>query len=75
MSSNPQEQGTHHFIVTRQVPATSGFGMATWTGHITPALDATRLDTYLLLLAEFDRQSPQSIGGNVIFFALESNQL
>ncbi|WP_049566830.1 hypothetical protein [Streptomyces sp. SBT349] len=69
------QQGTHHFVLTRQIPIDGGTSIATWNGHLTPADGMTRYDIYQWLLAEHDKQEPQFRGSTVLFFALEPNQL
>ena len=75
MSNEPQQQGTHFYVLTRQKPVNGGVAMATWYGAITPNPGSTRLDIYQWLLADTDQKSPHMAGANTVHFSLEPNQL
>jgi hypothetical protein len=70
-----QTQGTHHFIFTVQKPGPRGVDVNTFHGTLTPAPSMTRADIYQQLRAEHERRHPHMADANVLFFALEPNQL
>jgi hypothetical protein len=70
----PSGQGSHHWVMTLQVP---GQGTAHGNGTWTPPPGATRQDVFEAIKARLVSQAP-GMGlerGNVLFFALEPNQL
>ncbi|MFE3770843.1 hypothetical protein [Streptomyces sp. NPDC059122] len=69
------QQGTHHFVLTLQQQTPSGFAVATFANGCTPQPGQTRADVYADLLAAVTHQDPALKGANVIFFALERNEL
>jgi hypothetical protein len=68
----PQEQGSHHWVMTVELP---GRAMHTCSGTWTPAQGATRHDAFLAIKANIAEQSPEMARANVVFFSLEPNQL
>ncbi|MDW6061352.1 hypothetical protein SAZ11_29390 [Streptomyces sp. FXJ1.4098] len=71
-----QQQGTHHFILTLQIPdGSSGFMTATFNNTLTPPADATRADIYEALRGEIAQAHPNLKRANVLFFSLEPNRL
>jgi len=75
--SQPQQQGTHHFIITVQkpLPGGAGFAVADWSGWINPQPGSTRQDIYLWLKEEQARRNPELVNASVIFFDLQPNKL
>jgi hypothetical protein len=74
--SQPQSQGTHHFIITVQKPLPrGGYAVADWSGWITPDSTWTRNDVFQWVRQEHGRRQPELADSAVLFFALESNQL
>jgi hypothetical protein len=71
----PQQQGTHHFVMTLQRPIGSGFTMGTFSNHITPAPVMTRHDVYQAIKQEIGQADPDFTDATVVFFSLEPNQL
>lgn len=75
MTTHAPDQGTHHYILTLQVPFRSAVTvLGTWTGCVTPQ-GMTRADVYDQLRARIAEAHPDYAQGNVIFFALERNEL
>lgn len=71
----PRQPGTHHFVITLQRPTGGGFHTATWAGSTTPPAGATRTDVYRGILAEIAQHNPEFARPNVMFFALEPDEL
>lgn len=69
--TNPR-QGSHHWVMTLAIP---GRLSSTMHGTITPRSGATRQDTFEELREELTRQDASLERANVMFFALEPNQL
>ncbi|MFG2861573.1 hypothetical protein [Streptomyces sioyaensis] len=67
-----QQQGTHHWVITVELP---GRAMETLYGTFTPPAGATRHDVFLAIKNDIAQQSPEMARANVVFFALEPNQL
>ncbi|GAA5615821.1 hypothetical protein CP981_11205 [Streptomyces platensis] len=67
-----QQQGTHHWVITVELP---GRAMQTLYGTYTPPAGATRHDVFLAIKNDLAQQSPEMARANVVFFALELNQL
>ncbi|MFJ8298716.1 hypothetical protein ACIQ9R_22890 [Streptomyces sp. NPDC094447] len=65
-------QGTHHYVLTLDLP---GRMATTWTGTLTPGTTDTRHDIYALLRRHITAEIPEYARANVVFFALEPNQL
>ncbi|MFE6714874.1 hypothetical protein [Streptomyces sp. NPDC057695] len=65
-------QGTHHYVLTLDLP---GRMATTWTGTLTPGTTDTRHDIYGLLRRHITAEIPEYSRANVVFFALEPNQL
>ncbi|MFI0736838.1 hypothetical protein ACH4PU_01835 [Streptomyces sp. NPDC021100] len=69
--SNPP-QGSHHWIITLELPGRSSVtGSGTWT----PPAGSTRHDVFTAIKSDITRQHPGLTTANVVFFALEPNQL
>ncbi|MGW9079677.1 hypothetical protein [Streptomyces kronopolitis] len=66
------QQGTHHWVISLELP---GRAMGTRYGTFTPPAGATRQDVFLAIKNDIARQSPEMAHANVVFFALEPNQL
>lgn len=66
------QQGTHHWVMTVELP---GRAMQTLYSTYTPPAGATRQDVFLAIKGDIARQSPEMAHANVVFFALEPNQL
>ncbi|MFE4018561.1 hypothetical protein ACFXPZ_14225 [Streptomyces sp. NPDC059101] len=70
------QQGTHHFVLTLQQQTPGGaIALATFANGCTPQPGQTRADVYADLLEAVTYQDPALKGANVIFFALERNEL
>ncbi|MES9808828.1 hypothetical protein [Streptomyces cinereoruber] len=69
---NDQQQGTHHYVLTLDLP---GRETATWTGTLTPGPADTRHDVYTFLRKHITADQPRFARANIVFFALESNTL
>lgn len=67
-----QEQGTHHYVLTLEVP---GYSSVTLEGTVTPPLGATRSDVYQRLRGDVTAHDARMAKGTVLFFSLEPNQL
>ncbi|MFD9814484.1 hypothetical protein [Streptomyces sp. NPDC059080] len=67
-----EQQGTHHWVITVELP---GRAMSTLHGTYTPPAGCTRHDVFQALKNDIARQSPDMARANVVFFALEPNQL
>ncbi|MFJ8298668.1 hypothetical protein ACIQ9R_22640 [Streptomyces sp. NPDC094447] len=65
-------QGTHHYVLTLDLP---GRMATTWTGTLTPGTTDTRHDIYAFLRRHITAELPEYGRANVVFFALEPNQL
>ncbi|WP_263168139.1 hypothetical protein [Streptomyces sp. SCSIO ZS0520] len=65
-------EGTHHWIITVEQP---GRASLTIDGSCTPGLGATRRDVFRDVKAFAESKHPDLRGANVVFFALESNQI
>lgn len=74
-NSGPQQQGTHHFVLTVQKLSGSVMQIGTWEGHCTPPPGLSRHDVYRWLMQEHNRTHPRLAGGAVIFFDLAPNHL
>ncbi|WP_432014964.1 hypothetical protein [Streptomyces cucumeris] len=61
--------------MTVQRPTATGVSVATWHGDVTAQPGSTRRDLYEWLRAEHGRRYPDTVGGIVLFFSLEPNQL
>ncbi|AQW51782.1 hypothetical protein ACIQPP_13930 [Streptomyces violaceusniger] len=72
-----QQQGSHHFVLTLQVPHHSGQGFitATFSNTLTPLPSNTRADIYALLREQVGQAHPELAKANVLFFSLEPNGL
>lgn len=66
------QQGSHHWIMTLDLP---GRAAVTYASTLTPARGATRADVYTSLRDDIARQYPEMRAANTIFFALERNDL
>lgn len=73
--SDTAEQATHHYVLTVQKPLPQGLAVHTIHGTCILAAGATRKDVYEQVRAEFDQTTPELMGGNVLFWSLEPNQL
>ncbi|WP_407552735.1 hypothetical protein QOM21_22775 [Streptomyces sp. Pv4-95] len=67
-----QQQGTHQWVITVELP---GRAMETFYGTYTPPAGATRHDVFLGIKGDIALKSPDMARANVVFFALEPNQL
>ncbi|MFH8891246.1 hypothetical protein ACWGHM_04400 [Streptomyces sp. NPDC054904] len=65
-------QGSHHWVMTLELP---GRAMQTTFGTWTPPQGATRHDAFMAIKANVATQQPEMERANVVFFALEPNQL
>ncbi|MFF3748590.1 hypothetical protein [Streptomyces kronopolitis] len=72
MSQTTPQQGSHHWVMTVELP---GRVMQTLYSTYTPPAGATRHDVFLAIKNDIARQSPEMARANVVFFALEPNQL
>jgi hypothetical protein len=70
-----EEQGTHQYLITLQVPLSGGFSISSWAGTWTPPADCTRHDFYRLLREDIARNNPQFADASVLFFDLQPNRL
>ncbi|MGI5341868.1 hypothetical protein ACQEVS_32920 [Streptomyces sp. CA-181903] len=79
MTSRQQAQGSHHFVITLETPASSLSGATavsyTLSGTLTPPPGATRHDMYQLVRAEAEKADPLLTRANTLFFSLERNDL
>lgn len=72
----PAPQGTHHYVLTLQIPTGGGLSTSTWTGTWTPPEGAaTRHDFYRLLRDNIAQNNPQFTDAYVVFFDVQPNQL
>lgn len=74
-TTTENRQGSHHFIMTTQVPSPHGFSINSFYGTFTPLAGSTRKDAYEQIRAEHDRLYPEMAQGSVLFFSLERNEL
>ncbi|MEN8650366.1 hypothetical protein ABCR94_06930 [Streptomyces sp. 21So2-11] len=65
-------QGSHHWVMTLELP---GRMAMTASGTFTPHTGFTRHDTFKAIKDDIARQNPELATANVMFFALEPNQL
>ncbi|MBZ4322482.1 hypothetical protein [Streptomyces huiliensis] len=70
-TSNPP-QGTYHWIITLELP---GRGTYSAYGTWTPPAGSTRHDVFMALRGQITAEHPELTHANVVFFALEPNQL
>ncbi|MET9510060.1 hypothetical protein ABZX62_16640 [Streptomyces flavidovirens] len=68
----PAPQGTHHWVMTLELP---GRMAMTASGTFTPPAGWTRHDMYRAIKDDIARENPELATANVMFFALEPNQL
>ncbi|SEE97269.1 hypothetical protein SAMN05428954_4898 [Streptomyces sp. 2112.3] len=71
-SPTAKPQGSHHWVMTVELP---GRAMNTRYGTWTPPQGATRHDVFLAIKTDIARNNPEMATANVVFFALEPNQL
>jgi hypothetical protein len=71
-TSSAQSQGSYHWIITLELP---GRASSTNSGSYTPPSGATRQDAFECITALVHEQHPEMRGANVMYFALEPNQL
>ncbi|MFE4912472.1 hypothetical protein ACFRCX_13110 [Streptomyces sp. NPDC056652] len=69
---NSQQQGTHFYVMTLEVP---GVMTAMRTGTYTPAPGATRNDAFNELYELITGSSRDLYRANVVFFTMERNEL
>ncbi|MBY8888045.1 hypothetical protein K7472_24855 [Streptomyces sp. PTM05] len=69
--SDPASQGTHQYVITLEIP---GSVSGTYFGTCSP-VDSTRHDVFTDLRRQIALDNPDLARGNVVFFALEPNQL
>ncbi|MEU4798666.1 hypothetical protein [Streptomyces sp. NPDC023327] len=67
-----QPQGSHHWVMTLEIP---GRLTSTRSATFTPPQSWTRMDAFVAIKKELARSNPELAHANVMFFALESNQL
>ncbi|WP_053628101.1 hypothetical protein [Streptomyces sp. XY511] len=65
-------QGSHCWVLTLSLPSRMS---VTQYGTVTPAPGATRYDTFLNIREYVVAENPDLSDGNVVFFALDPNQL
>ncbi|MET9725446.1 hypothetical protein [Streptomyces zaomyceticus] len=68
-------QGTHHWVMTLEVPNGSGKAMTTSNGTFTPAPGYTRANAFTDIYDGLIQRNPQLRGSNVVFFSIEPNAL
>ncbi|MGW7194987.1 hypothetical protein [Streptomyces chryseus] len=71
-SSATTSQGSHHWVMTVALP---GRMAMTASGTFTPPAGWTRHDMFKAIQADVARENPELETANVMFFALEPNQL
>ncbi|GLW00303.1 hypothetical protein [Streptomyces lavendulae] len=71
-SQNAPQQGSHHWILTLQIP---GEVTVTDSGTWTPPAGATRYDVFAAIRTYVIAQHPPLSRANTLFFSLEPNQL
>ncbi|WP_327414421.1 hypothetical protein [Streptomyces sp. NBC_01233] len=71
-SPAPAVQGSHHWVLTLELP---GRAVSTQYGTYTPPVGWTRHDVFMAIKREIGEQRPELATANVMFFALEPNQL
>jgi len=69
------QQGTHHYLLTLQVPTGGGFYTSTYAGTCTPLAGSTRHDVYQQLRNEMARNNSQLAKATLLFFDLQPNRL
>lgn len=67
--------GTHHYILTLQVPAPGGLRVATFSSTATPHAGCTRAEAYQAIYDSVVQAHPELAGGSTVFFSLEPNTL
>lgn len=71
-SAAPQQQGSHHWILTLELP---GRATSSNFGTLTPLPGWTRMDAFTAIKEHVAQQNPEMAGANTVFFSLEPNQL
>ncbi|MEU1312186.1 hypothetical protein ABZ419_25270 [Streptomyces cinnamoneus] len=67
-----QQQGSHHWVMTVELPGHMTYSTyGTWT----PPAGATRHDVFMAIKEQISKNNPELASANVMFFALEPNQL
>jgi hypothetical protein len=67
------ESGTHHYILTLQVPAPGGLRIGTFSDTATPPAGCTRAGAYRAIYDSVVQAHPELAGGSTVFFSLEPN--
>lgn len=75
MQTPVREQGSHHYLITLQIPVGQGFAIASRDGTWTPPAGATRADCYRLLREALADTDPQLATGSLLFFDIQPNRL
>lgn len=76
MASKPApEQGSHFWFMSIQTPNAQGYYMSNHHGHATPLPDETRYDLFLRLISEVNHYEPRTVGGTVLAFDVQPNQI
>ncbi|MGW4493791.1 hypothetical protein [Streptomyces sp. NPDC004376] len=73
--SDTTTQGSHHYLVTLQIPLGTGFAVSTWEGTWTPPEGYTRHDFYKAVRDDIAQKDPQLTSASVLFFDVQPNQL
>ena len=63
------------WFMTIQKPNAHGYFLNSYQGTLTPAPGTTRLTLFNEIREEVDRQDPRTIGGVVIAFDVQPNEL
>ncbi|MFF2749508.1 hypothetical protein ACFVVA_28700 [Kitasatospora sp. NPDC058048] len=66
---------THTWLITLQKPLSYGVSTLTLNGVLTPEPGETRQSAYRKIRNSIDRQEPDMVGANVLFFSLEPYRL
>jgi hypothetical protein len=72
ISQSVQQQGSHHWVMTVELPGLQTYSAyGTWT----PPAGATRHDVFMAIKKKIATEHPELATANVMYFALEPNQL
>ncbi|MEU0373412.1 hypothetical protein ABZ070_24705 [Streptomyces sp. NPDC006283] len=69
------ESGTHHYILTLQVPRPGGMVLGTFSETVTLPAGYTRAEAYEAVVDHVAQAHPELAGGSTVFFSLEPNAL
>jgi hypothetical protein len=70
-----EEQGTHFWFMTMQVPNALGLYVNSYQGTWSPSLGATRFELFNEIRDYVERNDPKIAGGMVLAFDIQPNQL